>query len=199
VLWHVQRLAVQLPDVHVSHLGDLRWQRVGLVLDAITATAGGLLRVHPVHSSRGCRVQGRRALRRGLPGQLVIHPRPPASPQHRANISAALKGKPKSAEHTANLWVNRQLTPEFAEQMARNGTAGKGRPKSSETRPKMSATQAAGRPVLTESIVREIKQLLADGEIPGAQIARRFGITPGAVSSIKRGRNWAHVTIAEPG
>jgi DNA-binding CsgD family transcriptional regulator len=82
--------------------------------------------------------------------------------------------------------------------MTRNGAAGKGRPKSAETRAKMSAAQAAGRPVLTDAIVREIKHLLADGEIRGAEIARRFGITPGAVSSIKHGRNWAHVTIDEP-
>ena len=39
---------------------------------------------------------------------------------------------------------------------------------------------------------------MVDGEIRGAEIARRFGITPGAVSSIKHGRNWAHVTIDEP-
>jgi len=77
-------------------------------------------------------------------------------------------------------------------------TAGKGRPKSAETRANLSATQAAGRPVLTAAIVREIKQLLAGGEIRGAEIARRFGITPGAVSSIKHGRNWGYVTIDQP-
>jgi hypothetical protein len=129
---------------------------------------------------------------------LVLPARPPASPEHRANISAALKGKPKSAEHRANLWANRRVTPEFAERMAHNGAAGKGGPKSAETRAKMSATQAAGRAVLTDAIVWEIKRLLADGEIRGAEIARRFGITPGAVSSIRHGRNWAHVTIDEP-
>lgn len=129
---------------------------------------------------------------------LAIPPRPPASPEHRANISAALKGKPKSAAHRANLWANRQVTPEFEQRMARNGTAHKGRPKSAGTRAKMSATQAAGRPVLTAAIIREIKQLLADGEIRAAEIARRFGITPGAVSSIKHGRNWGHITIDQP-
>jgi DNA invertase Pin-like site-specific DNA recombinase len=129
---------------------------------------------------------------------LAIAARPPASPEHRANLSAALKGKPKSAAHRANLWANRPMTPEFEQRMARNGAAGKGRPKSAETRAKMSATQAAGRPVLTAAIVREIKQLLADGEIRGTETARRFGITPGAVSSIKHGRNWAHIIIDEP-
>jgi len=130
---------------------------------------------------------------------LAIPGRPPASPEHRANLSAALKGKPKSAGHRRNLWANRRVTPEFEEQMARNGTSGRGRPKSAETRAKMSAALARGRPVLTDADVRQIKRLLADGGIRASGIARRFGITPGAVSSIKRGRNWAHVTIDEPG
>jgi GIY-YIG catalytic domain/NUMOD3 motif len=128
---------------------------------------------------------------------LAIPARPPASPEHRTRISAALKDKPKSAAHRANLWANRRVTPEFEQRMARNGIAHKGRPKSAQTRARMSATQAAGRPVLTDAIVREIKQLL-DGEIRGTQIARRFGITPGAVSSIKHGRNWGHITIDQP-
>jgi GIY-YIG catalytic domain len=129
---------------------------------------------------------------------LTLRARPEASAEHRARISAALKGKPKSAEHRGNLWANRQVTPAFVERVARNGSAGKGRPKSADTRAKMSATQAAGRPVLTDALVREIKQLLADGEVRGAEIARRFGVTPGAVSSIKHGRNWAHVSIDRP-
>jgi NUMOD3 motif len=129
---------------------------------------------------------------------LAIPARLPASSEHKVNLSAALKGKPKSAAHRANLWANRQMTPEFEQRMARNGRAHKGRPKSAETRAKMSAAQAAGRPVLTAAIVREIKQLLADGEIRAAEIARRFGITPGAVSSIKHGRNWGHITVDQP-
>lgn len=118
-----------------------------------------------------------------------------ATAEHRANLSAALKGKPKTAEHRANLWANREVSPEFRAQMALNGAANKGKTKSAETRAKMSAAQSAGRPVLTEGIVREIKQLLAAGEMSGSAIGRKFGITPGAVSSIKQGRNWAHVTI----
>lgn len=129
---------------------------------------------------------------------LAIPARPPASPEHRANISAALASKPKSAAHKANLWANRQVTPEFTAQMARNGAAAASKPKSAETRAKMSATQLAGRPVLTEATVRQIRQLLADGQTRGSEIARRFGITPGAVSSIKHGRNWAHITTDEP-
>ncbi|HEV2376451.1 MAG TPA: hypothetical protein VGS19_30300 [Streptosporangiaceae bacterium] len=82
--------------------------------------------------------------------------------------------------------------------MALNSTAGRGKPKSAATRAKISAGQLAGRRVLTEAIVREIKQLLAAGEARQAGIARRFGITPGAVSSIKHGRTWAHITIHGP-
>jgi group I intron endonuclease len=117
--------------------------------------------------------------------------------EQRQRLSAAMTGKPKSAEHRANLWQDREVTPEFTEQMRRNGQAGKGRPKPDEQRRKMSETQLAGRPVLTEAIVREIKQLIAAGE-RGNHIARKFGITPGAVSSIKAGRNWAHVTLDDP-
>ncbi len=39
---------------------------------------------------------------------LAIPARPAASPEHRTNISAALKGKPESAAHRTNLWANRQ-------------------------------------------------------------------------------------------
>ena len=112
-----------------------------------------------------------------------------------ARVSAALAGVPKSDEHRANLWANREATPEFVALMSRNGHMQKGRSKSEETRAKMSATQYAGRPVLTEEIVRNLKRDLAAEEMTGAQIARKYGITPGAVSSIKHGRNWAHVTI----
>jgi hypothetical protein len=129
---------------------------------------------------------------------LAIPARQPTSPEHRVNISVALTGKPKSAAHRANLWANRRVTPEFTSQMARNGATARGRPKAADPRAKMSATQLAGRPILTETTVRQIKQLLADGQTRGTAIARRFGITPGAVSSIKHGRNWAHVTTDEP-
>ena len=112
-----------------------------------------------------------------------------------ARVSAALAGVPKSDEHRANLWANREATPEFVALRSRNGHMQKGRSKSEETRAKMSATQYAGRPVLTEEIVRNLKRDLAAEEMTGAQIARKYGITPGAVSSIKHGRNWAHVTI----
>lgn len=110
-------------------------------------------------------------------------------------VSDALTGKPKSAEHRANVWANREVTPEFTALMSRNGHMAKGKPKSAETRAKMSAAQYAGRPVLTEEIVRSIKRDLAAEELRGAEIARKYGITSGAVSSIKHGRNWAHVTL----
>lgn len=115
-----------------------------------------------------------------------------------AKVSAALAGVPKSAEHRANIWANREVTPEFRAQMSENGKHLQGKPKSAETRAKMSATQFAGRPVLTEDVVREIKRLLAAGEMTGSAIARKFGLTPGAVSAIRTGRNWAHITLEDP-
>jgi hypothetical protein len=48
--------------------------------------------------------------------------------------------------------------------------------------------------VLTENDVLTIKRRLADG-IGGSAIAREYGIQKGAVSKIRTGRNWAHVTL----
>lgn len=45
---------------------------------------------------------------------------------------------------------------------------------------------------LSEAQVRTIKQRLARGD-RGADIARDFSVTPGAVSLIKRGKNWSWV------
>ena len=117
--------------------------------------------------------------------------------EQRQRLSAAMTGKPKSAEHRANLWQDREVTPEYLDLMAANGAMQRGKPKSAETRAKMSAAQVGGRTVLTEAKVREIKRMLAD-EAPPAVIAARFSITRGAVSSIKHGRNWSHVTLDDP-
>lgn len=45
---------------------------------------------------------------------------------------------------------------------------------------------------ITETTVREIKKLLAEG-ITGREIARRTGTHPQTVSNIKTGKGWAHV------
>jgi group I intron endonuclease len=116
-------------------------------------------------------------------------------------LSQALKGKPKSVEHRANLWKNREATPEFRDQMSANGRMGKGKPKSPETRARMSAAQQLRKRVplvkLGEDEVAEIKRRLALGE-PGRSLAQEFGISEPTISQIKTGKRWADVKPAEP-
>lgn len=122
------------------------------------------------------------------------------SPEQRQRVSDGLKGKPKSAGHRANLWRDREVTPEFREQMAANGRVSGGKPKSAETRAKMSARQkGSGNPAakLDEGKVRDIKRRLAAGE-GGSAIARAFGVSPAIITNIKKGDRWAHVTVDEP-
>lgn len=113
------------------------------------------------------------------------------TPEQRANLSEAMTGKPKSPAHRANLWANREATPEFREQMSRNGQKSRGKPKSAATRSRMSVAQRQATSVrkLTVVQVRDIRKALTDGE-SGAAIARRYGVTRGAISHIRAGRNW---------
>jgi group I intron endonuclease len=110
-------------------------------------------------------------------------------------VSDGLRGKPKSAEHRANLWRDREVTPEFRELMRSNGAKGRGRPKPVETRRRMSEAQRSATTIrkLTADQVREIKKALASDESVRS-LARQFGVTPGAISHIRAGRNWRHVT-----
>lgn len=117
--------------------------------------------------------------------------------EQRQHVSDGLKGKPKSAEHRANLWRDREATPEFREQMAANGRRNAGVEKSDETRLRMSAAQET-RVLLSEPDVREIKRLLAAGVLSGSAIGRQFKVKPAAISAIRTGRNWAHVTLDDP-
>lgn len=52
--------------------------------------------------------------------------------------------------------------------------------------------QANGKSKLTEQVVREIRGLL--GNIPGVEIAKRYGLSPCTVADIKHGRTWRHVS-----
>lgn len=117
--------------------------------------------------------------------------------EQRARVSAALKGKPKSAEHRANIWATRQVTDEMREQMASNGRKGRSRSKSPEHRAKIGAQQRGDgnhRAKLTEAQVREIKTRLAAGE-RGRHLAAEFGVAESVVSVIKHGKSWSHVVV----
>jgi hypothetical protein len=133
--------------------------------------------------------------------RLAIPSRREVSPEHRASISAALTGRPKSAEHRANLWRDREVTPEHREQMRHTGQAGRGKPKSADHRAKILASASAigksgasnSQAKLTDDQVREIKQRLSDGE-KGRALAARFGVGEAVISNIKNGRTWRHIT-----
>jgi len=115
--------------------------------------------------------------------------------EQRAKVARALTGKRKSPEHRANLWANRELTPEARDRMAANGRAGRGRPKSPEHRERIGAAQrgsANHAARLTEDDVRVIRARLAQGE-RGRHLAAEFGVAESVVSLIKSGRAWSHV------
>jgi group I intron endonuclease len=107
-----------------------------------------------------------------------------------------IRGKAKSDEHRANIWKNREKTPEFLERMRANGQMGRGKPKSAEHRAKIGAKQVGSgnhAAKLTEDQVREIKRRLALGE-KGYVLAAEFGVGGSVISNIKNGRVWRHVT-----
>lgn len=111
-------------------------------------------------------------------------------------LSQALAGKPKSPEHRANLWRDREVTDEFREQMRLNGQMGRDKPKSEQHRRKIGEAQqgsANHAAKLTEDKVREIKRRLAAGE-PGRTLAREFEVCEPVISAIKHGRSWRHIT-----
>ena len=59
-----------------------------------------------------------------------------------------------------------------------------------ETRPRGSAH---GRAILTEGQVEQIRRLLAGGS-KGTTLAAQYGVSPSAISLIRKGKNWRHLT-----
>lgn len=118
------------------------------------------------------------------------------TPEQRARQSAAMKGKPKTAEHRAKLWANREVTPEMRERMAEMGRMGKGRRKNAAWRRKIGAAQrgsANHAAKLNEAQVVEIMWRLANGE-RGRDIAALYGVNEPYISAIKWGKKWRHLT-----
>lgn len=115
--------------------------------------------------------------------------------EQRAHVSAGLKGKPKSAEHRANIWGSRKVTPEMREQMAANGRKSAGRPKSPEHRARIGVAQQGDAnhwSKLTTGDVVAIRERLASGE-RGRHLAAEFGVHESVISQIKNGRVWRHI------
>lgn len=122
------------------------------------------------------------------------------SDEQRGRVSAALRGKPKSPEHRAALWANREVDDEFRDRMRRNGQAGRGRPKSAAHREAIGVPQRGEKnhfAKLTDSDVVGIRTRLAAGE-RGRAIAADYGIHESTVSEIKHRRKWQHIPDPSP-
>lgn len=112
----------------------------------------------------------------------------------RLNVSVALKGKPKSAEHRAALsaaaerhWATVSVESR-RERMSAMGCGNLGKPKSEAHRQNI----ARGKAFLSEEQVRRVKRRLAAGERL-RPLAEEFGVHPSTISNIRRGRSWSHV------
>ncbi|HEX8248979.1 MAG TPA: GIY-YIG nuclease family protein [Pyrinomonadaceae bacterium] len=117
------------------------------------------------------------------------------SDEQKAKVSAGLKGRKKSAEHRANIWKNRKVTPEFSARMSENGEKLKGRKQSEEHRKNKALAQTGEKnhqAKLTDNQVREIKRRLQNGET-GRKIATDFNVRESLVSRIKNGKRRASV------
>ncbi len=117
--------------------------------------------------------------------------------EQRANVSAGLKGKRKSAEHRANLSTahKRRVDDKFVALMAENGRKGRGRLKSPDHRRKIGESQQGSRnhyAKLNEAKAALIRERLKAGE-RGRALAAEFGISESIVSEIKHGRRWLPV------
>ena len=119
------------------------------------------------------------------------------TPEQCANVSAALKGKPKSAAHRAAI-AARPVHDAWRENGRLVGLASKGVPKSAEHRRKIGEPQRGSgnhRARLTEAQVIEIKRRLAAGGETLFAIGRDFGVHEVTIHNIKSGKRWAHVQI----
>jgi len=101
-----------------------------------------------------------------------------------ANMSAARRGKPLSAEHRMALSRAHKGKTLSAEHRALLSAFMKRNPRSMESK--------LGRAKLTPSIVRDIRESLSRG-VTGRAIAILFGITETTVANIKTGRRWQWV------
>jgi len=111
-----------------------------------------------------------------------------ASPETRAKMSKAHKGRIMTSEHCNNLSIARlkTLSEKGAHQI------------SEETKSLMSkASRGSKNPSakLNECKVRQIKELLAEGKLTQYQIADMFDISRSTIGFIKNGRLWTHVKL----
>lgn len=111
----------------------------------------------------------------------------------RIALSAALKGKEKSAAHRAALaegarrrWAKVPAADRI-ERMAEMGRGNLGKPKSAEH----STNIARARRRLTEAQVTEIRDRYATGSVLQSELAAEFGVHQGTISNVVRGRGYS--------
>lgn len=134
----------------------------------------------PVQKGSGCREETIEKIRKALEGK-------EASKKTREKLSRAFK--------------NREFTEEWKEKISE---ALKGREITEEWKEKISEANkgkdglvGGDNPLskLTKKKVKVIKHLLSGGQFTQAQISRMYGVSVSAISAIKVGRNWSHVSI----
>lgn len=122
---------------------------------------------------------------------------PPRSTEYRAKMSAAHKGRGKSADHMAALQAGRGRQVFTDDRKAKiatslraayeNGLKSRERPP--EYRSKIGRTLAK----LSDAEVREIRMLLSEG-VAGVTLAKAYSVNTGTISEIKTGKKYCWVT-----
>ena len=107
-------------------------------------------------------------------------------------------GKELSADHRRRIGeaqVGRKHKPESIEKV-RQAKMGKKRPQWVKDKLSLARRgEGASKAKLTEGDVREIRFLLAQGELSQRAISDIYGVDPSAISDIKRRVTWSHVYV----
>lgn len=120
------------------------------------------------------------------------------SEEHKRKISEAQKGREFSEEHKKHISEaskGRTYSQEYKDHMAK---IKKAENLSEETREKISKGcrgENAGTAKLTAKDVKEIKRLIVEGDMTLKEIGEKFDVTKNAISSIRKGKSWKHVTL----
>lgn len=140
------------------------------------------------------------------------------SREHKKKISEALKGRPSPMKGRTGYKPWNKGVPHNEETKLKISKSGKGRIVSEETKIKLSKSrigikyseeskkkisdslkgQKHPQSKLTDKEVVEIKTLLNRG-VKGADIARRYSVSPRTISNIKTGASWSHINIDNKG
>ncbi len=171
-LRHAPAVFVDIPDFpgyQVSNHGRVKNNKTGKILKPYLTR--GYLRVSLYNESgRKCKLVHRLVAEAFLPN---LHCKPAVN-----HINGC-----KTDSNVSNLeWVSASENMSHAH--------------NSELRPRLNTQgEKNGFSKLTKVQVRQIKQLLADGNLTHKEIGSRFGVARRTISDIKANRRWKHITI----